>query len=96
MTDLPAVAGKSANGLVRRGPETAAPVERLLNAAGLPSEDLPPQDAHRIALGVLEAHFALTLPRTRILEAPLPRRRPGDRLIAPSPWRPPDRAVVTR
>lgn len=53
-------------------PETAAPLERLLNAAGLPDEDLPRRDAHRIALGVLEAHFALTLPRTRILEAPLP------------------------
>ncbi|MCX5110958.1 hypothetical protein OOK13_20885 [Streptomyces sp. NBC_00378] len=32
----------------------------------------PRQDAHRIALAVLEGHFALTLPRTRILEAPLP------------------------
>ncbi|MFB8032287.1 hypothetical protein ACFC5Z_04900 [Streptomyces sp. NPDC056004] len=53
-------------------PEAAAPVKWLLNAAGLSREDMPRQDAHHIALAVLEGHFALTLPRTRILEAPLP------------------------
>ncbi|WP_063992042.1 MULTISPECIES: hypothetical protein [unclassified Streptomyces] len=53
-------------------PEAAAPLQRLLNAAGLPDENLPHRDAHRVSLEVLERHFALTLPRARILGTALP------------------------
>ncbi|MFF1510723.1 hypothetical protein [Streptomyces sp. NPDC058326] len=53
-------------------PEVAGPVQELLTAAGLPDENLPGSDAHRTSLEVLERHFGLSLPRTRILDEALP------------------------
>ncbi|MFD3530823.1 hypothetical protein [Streptomyces sp. NPDC058664] len=53
-------------------PEVARPVQELLTAAGLPGENLPMRGAHRISLEVLERHFGLSLPRTRILDEALP------------------------
>ncbi|MFJ4867595.1 hypothetical protein [Streptomyces sp. NPDC088757] len=53
-------------------PEVAPQVERLLRAAGLPDESLPSEDAHRTSLHVIERHFGLGLPRSRVLGKPLP------------------------
>ncbi|GGR25248.1 hypothetical protein GCM10010497_29090 [Streptomyces cinereoruber] len=53
-------------------PEVAPQVERLLGEAGLPDENLPAEDAHRTSLQVVERHFGLSLPRSRVLEEPLP------------------------
>ncbi|MGW4721418.1 DUF6461 domain-containing protein [Streptomyces sp. NPDC004291] len=53
-------------------PEVASQLERLLTAAGLPDENLPPGDAHRTSLHVVERHFGLSLPRARVLEEKLP------------------------
>ncbi|WP_432059154.1 hypothetical protein [Streptomyces sp. S1] len=61
-------------------PEVAPQLERLLTAAGLPDENLPPGDAHRTSLHVVERHFGLSLPRTRILEGETSLRGAGDRL----------------
>ncbi|MFE5512899.1 hypothetical protein ACFQ9J_20380 [Streptomyces sp. NPDC056529] len=44
----------------------------VLLTRGLPDEDLPRRDAHRTSLEVLERHFGLSLPRTRVLGEPLP------------------------
>ncbi|MFB7027508.1 MULTISPECIES: hypothetical protein [unclassified Streptomyces] len=57
---------------VEGDPEVAPAVQKALAAAGLPDEDLPHRDAHRTSLEVLERHFGLSLPRTRILGEPLP------------------------
>ncbi|MFC8899100.1 DUF6461 domain-containing protein [Streptomyces cinereoruber] len=53
-------------------PEVAPQVEWLLGEAGLPDENLPAEDAHRTSLQVVEHHFGLSLPRSRVLEEPLP------------------------
>ncbi|MFV6030279.1 DUF6461 domain-containing protein [Streptomyces sp. NPDC056264] len=53
-------------------PEVASPVLELLTAAGLPDETVPHRVAHRTSLEVLERHFGLALPRTRILDSALP------------------------
>ncbi|WP_435187754.1 DUF6461 domain-containing protein [Streptomyces sp. bgisy126] len=57
---------------VEGDPEVAPAVQKALATAGLPDEDLPHRDAHRTSLEVLERHFGLSLPRTRILGEPLP------------------------
>ncbi|MFB8080636.1 DUF6461 domain-containing protein [Streptomyces sp. NPDC056013] len=57
---------------VEGDPEVASPVMELLTAAGLPDETVPHRVAHRTSLEVLERHFGLTLPRTRILDSALP------------------------
>ncbi|PVC71844.1 hypothetical protein DBP18_17350 [Streptomyces sp. CS081A] len=57
---------------VNGNPGVAPQVERLLRAAGLPDESLPPRDAHRTSLQVVERHFGLSLPRARVLGEALP------------------------
>ncbi|MET9542647.1 DUF6461 domain-containing protein [Streptomyces sp. NPDC006553] len=57
---------------VEGDPEVASAVQELLTVAGLPDETMPRRDAHRTSLEVLERHFGLTLPRTRILGSALP------------------------
>ncbi|MFD3540594.1 DUF6461 domain-containing protein [Streptomyces sp. NPDC058662] len=52
--------------------EVAGRVTELLSAEGLPDEERANRDVHRTALGVLERHFGLALPRALVLEAPLP------------------------
>ncbi|MCT9078248.1 hypothetical protein [Streptomyces fulvoviolaceus] len=59
-------------GNVEGDPEVAPAVEELLAAAGLPDPDLDRRIVHRTALEVLQRHFDLSLPRTRILEDTLP------------------------
>ncbi|MFI6151520.1 DUF6461 domain-containing protein [Kitasatospora sp. NPDC051170] len=60
------------NGQVVGDPEVAGKVKELLSAEGLPDEERAGREVHRTTLGVLERHFGLTLPRTLVLEAPLP------------------------
>ncbi|MFD0566953.1 DUF6461 domain-containing protein [Kitasatospora saccharophila] len=60
------------SGTVAGDPEVACEIERLLSAEGLPDEGRADREVHRAALGVLERHFGLSLPRALVLEAPLP------------------------
>ncbi|MET9469125.1 DUF6461 domain-containing protein [Streptomyces sp. NPDC006544] len=59
---------------VEGDPETAARLQELLTAAGLP--DLDPErgrwEAHRVALGVVERFFGLSLPWDPIVNGTLP------------------------
>ncbi|WP_147420053.1 DUF6461 domain-containing protein [Streptomyces sp. WM6372] len=58
-------------------PETASRVQAELTAAGLPADEgadgeADDRDVHRTALGVLERHFGLSLPREEIVGGTLP------------------------
>ncbi|WP_030291385.1 hypothetical protein [Streptomyces katrae] len=53
-------------------PEVAARVQAELTAAGLPDEAAGRRDVHRTALGVVERHFGLSLPRDEIVTGTLP------------------------
>ncbi|MCX4525734.1 MULTISPECIES: hypothetical protein [unclassified Streptomyces] len=58
-------------------PETASRVQAELTAAGLPADegacdDADDREVHRTALGVLERHFGLSLPREEIVSGTLP------------------------
>ncbi|WP_369778804.1 hypothetical protein [Streptomyces sp. R33] len=53
-------------------PGAAARVQAGLTAAGLPDEAADRRDVHRTALGVVERHFGLSLPRDEIVTGTLP------------------------
>ncbi|MFF4100701.1 hypothetical protein [Streptomyces sp. NPDC001903] len=58
-------------------PGTASRLQAALTAAGLPADEGTDDDAddrevHRTALGVLERHFGLSLPREEIVSGTLP------------------------
>lgn len=53
-------------------PATAGRLQELLTAAGLPGDDLERREVHRIALGVVEGFFGLSLPREPIVNGSLP------------------------
>ncbi|GAA1173894.1 hypothetical protein F4556_007122 [Kitasatospora gansuensis] len=53
-------------------PATAAPLQELLTAAGLPAPDLDRRQVHRTALGVVERRFGLSLPKELIVNGVLP------------------------
>ncbi|MFD9269123.1 DUF6461 domain-containing protein [Streptomyces goshikiensis] len=53
-------------------PATARRLQDRLTAAGLPDPERNRGEAHRIALGVIERFFGLSLPRTPIVEGALP------------------------
>ncbi|MEV6728587.1 hypothetical protein [Streptomyces sp. NPDC051364] len=53
-------------------PEVASRVQAELTAAGLPDEEADRRDVHRTALGIVERHFGLSLPRDEIVTGTLP------------------------
>ncbi|MFJ3926375.1 hypothetical protein [Streptomyces sp. NPDC090022] len=53
-------------------PATAARLQDLLTAAGLPDHERARGEVHRIALGVVERFFGLSLPKAPIVEGTLP------------------------
>ncbi|MEU2391767.1 hypothetical protein [Streptomyces sp. NPDC007369] len=53
-------------------PATAARLQDLLTAAGLPDPELDRREVHRIALGVVERFFGLSLPKAPIVDGTLP------------------------
>ncbi|MFE0043721.1 DUF6461 domain-containing protein [Streptomyces albireticuli] len=53
-------------------PATAARLQELLTAAGLPDPERDRRDVHRTALGVIEKFFGLSLPRVPIMNHTLP------------------------
>ncbi|WP_143674608.1 MULTISPECIES: DUF6461 domain-containing protein [Streptomyces] len=53
-------------------PATAARLQELLTAAGLPDPERDREDVHRIALGVVEGFFGLSLPKDLIVHGTLP------------------------
>ncbi|MGW6690911.1 DUF6461 domain-containing protein [Streptomyces sp. NPDC054961] len=57
---------------VEGDPATAARLQDLLTAAGLPDPERGRGEAHRIALGVVEGFFGLSLPRELIVNGTLP------------------------
>ncbi|MFF0435420.1 hypothetical protein ACFYU9_24735 [Streptomyces sp. NPDC004327] len=57
---------------VEGDPATAARLQELFTAAGLPDPERDGQEAHRTALGVVETYFGLALPRDPIVNGALP------------------------
>ncbi|MFD0375061.1 hypothetical protein [Streptomyces sp. NPDC127112] len=57
---------------VEGDPVTAARLEELLIAAGLPDPEREPREVHRTALAVVEEFFGLSLPRNPIVGGNLP------------------------
>ncbi|MFD7439031.1 hypothetical protein [Streptomyces sp. NPDC059861] len=53
-------------------PGTAARLEESLTAAGLPDPERTRREVHRIALGVVEEFFGLSLPKEQIVTGTLP------------------------
>ncbi|MEU8544466.1 hypothetical protein AB0C52_31490 [Streptomyces sp. NPDC048717] len=53
-------------------PGTAARLQQRLTEAGLPDPEMAGGEAHRIALGVVEEFFGLSLPRAAIVDGTLP------------------------
>ncbi|MFD9304448.1 hypothetical protein ACFWCB_17625 [Streptomyces sp. NPDC060048] len=53
-------------------PATAARVQELLTAAGLPDRERDHRDVHRLALGIVEEFFGLSLPQDPIVNGTLP------------------------
>ncbi|MFJ5637606.1 DUF6461 domain-containing protein [Streptomyces goshikiensis] len=53
-------------------PETAARLQELLTAAGLPDPERDGGEVHRTALGVVEKFFGLSLPKDLIVNGTLP------------------------
>ncbi|WP_331738056.1 DUF6461 domain-containing protein [Streptomyces sp. NBC_01276] len=53
-------------------PETAARLQELLTAAGLPDPERDRREVHRTALGVVEKFFDLSLPKDLIANGTLP------------------------
>ncbi|MCG8970262.1 hypothetical protein [Streptomyces sp. CL12-4] len=53
-------------------PPTATGLQERLTAAGLPDPARAPREVHRVALGVVEEFFRLTLPREVIVRGTLP------------------------
>jgi hypothetical protein len=53
-------------------PLTATGLQERLTAAGLPDPARDPREVHRVALGVVEEFFGLTLPREVIVSGTLP------------------------
>lgn len=52
-------------------PATAARLQKLLTAAGLPDPERDREDVHRTALGVVEGFFGLSLPKDPIVHGTL-------------------------
>ncbi len=52
-------------------PATAARLQELLNAAGLPDPERDRREVHRTALGVVEGFFGLSLPKDPIVHGTL-------------------------
>ncbi|MDI9884708.1 hypothetical protein QMZ92_09950 [Streptomyces sp. HNM0645] len=57
---------------VEGDPATAAPLQELLTAAGLPDPERDSREVHRTALGVVEGYFGLSLPQEPIVSGTLP------------------------
>ncbi|MER7766903.1 hypothetical protein [Kitasatospora sp. NPDC096140] len=53
-------------------PATAAPLQDLLTAAGLPDAERNRREVHRTALGVVDAFFGLSLPQDTVVNGTLP------------------------
>lgn len=51
---------------------TAAPLQELLTAAGLPDPERDDREVHRTALGIVERYFGLSLPQGPIVRGTLP------------------------
>ncbi|MBD0421724.1 hypothetical protein H0H10_21645 [Streptomyces sp. TRM S81-3] len=57
---------------VEGDPVTAARLQESLTAAGLPAPERDSREVHRIALGVVERFFGLSLPRDPVVNGTLP------------------------